>query len=456
MSELQKIISDQQIYFQSGTTKGLTFRKEQLKKLKSQISRFEEQFCSSVYEDFKKPHFETFETEIGLLYSEIDFTLRNLEQWTSKRTVETNLANLPARSYIQAEPFGVSLIIGAWNYPFLLTLHPLISAIAAGNTAIVKPSEVAIKSSEAVSDLIQSTFPKEYVFCAQGDHSVAQELLAQRFDKIFFTGGPAVGKIVYKAAAEHLTPVTLELGGKSPAFILPDANWKTTPKKLVWGKFINAGQTCVAPDYLLVHERDAPKLLEGLKMQIEKIHGPNPAESEAFSRIVNDRHFERVSKLIDKSKVYCGGQIDAEKRYIAPTVLYPATWEDACMQEEIFGPVLPVMPYSDFDSAIDEVKKRPKPLALYVFSKGRKARKKIMDQLSFGAAIQNDTLVHFANVHLPLGGVGDSGIGNYHGKYGFDAFSYYKSVMLRPSWPEPNIKYPPYTNWKQRLLRKLI
>lgn len=456
MTDLQKIVSAQHQYFQSGATKSLKFRKEQLRILKSQIGKFEEHLSNAVYEDFKKPPFETFETEIGLLYSEIDFTLRNLEQWMSPKTVETNLANVPARSYIQAEPFGVSLIIGAWNYPFLLTLHPLISAIAAGNTAIVKPSETAQRSSRAVNDLIQATFPGDYIYCAEGDHIVAQELLALRFDKIFFTGGPAVGKIVYKAAAEHLTPVTLELGGKSPAFVLPDANWKTTPKKLVWGKFINAGQTCVAPDYVLVHENDAPKLLEGLQKHIDKIHGANPAESEAYCRIVNDRHFERVSKLIEVSKIHCGGQTDATSRYIAPTVLYPVTWDDACMQEEIFGPVLPVIPYSDLDSAMAEVKKRPKPLALYVFSTSKKARKKILEPLSFGAAIQNDTLVHFANVHLPLGGVGNSGMGNYHGKYGFDAFSHYKSVMLRPSWPEPNIKYPPYKKWKQWVIRKLI
>lgn len=451
---IQSIIQEQKTFFQTNKTKELATRKAILQKLKSVIKQNEQAMYDAIYQDFGKSSFDTYTTELSLLYGEIDYFLKNLNKLSRPKRVKTSLANLPGSSKIYSEPFGNCLIIGAWNYPYQLSLSPVIAALAAGNTVILKPSELASKSSAIMAKLVNENFDANYLHVIEGGVPETTELLNERFDKIFFTGSPKIGKIIYQAAAKHLTPVTLELGGKSPVVVTDSANLTITTKRIVWGKFLNAGQTCIAPDYVLVDEKIASHFLEKLTQTIEEFKYEKG--SQEFTNIVNDRNFERLVALIDKDKVFHGGQNDSETRYIAPTVLYPASWDDKVMQDEIFGPILPVITYQSYDEAIKKIQAGEKPLAAYLFSGNKTEQNQFNRLLSFGGGCINDTIMHISNPNLPFGGVGNSGIGNYHGKYGFETFSHTKAVLKKATWGEPNIKYPPYSEKKLSWIKRLL
>jgi len=452
-SELTKLQLD---FFNTNITKDVNYRIKQLKKFASVLKANEQLLDEAIYKDFKKSSFENYLTELSLIYHEINLAVKKLKKWSKKKKVTTSMAMIPGCSYIMPEPLGVTLTIGAWNYPFQLSLAPVVAALAAGNTAIIKPSELSLNCSNVMAKIINENFEEKYFHVIEGGVKETTELLKQKFDKIFYTGSVGVGKIIMKAAAENLTPVTLELGGKSPAFVFNDAKLKIVAKRLVWAKFLNGGQTCVAPDYLLVEKGIKDKLISEIKNQILEIHGVNPQNSEAFVRIINPRHFHRIVQLIDTEKVCVGGEHFEDDLYIAPTVMDNVTYDDEVMQEEIFGPILPIIEFDDIDWAINMVKERPKPLALYVFSSSTKKANKILHEISFGGGAINDAVVHLANSNLPFGGVGNSGMGNYHGKAGFDTFSHYKSIYNHSTIIEPSIKYTPYTNWKRKLLLKMI
>ncbi|MCW3084117.1 MAG: Aldehyde Dehydrogenase [Bacteroidetes bacterium] len=450
----QKIITAQQLYFSSDETKNIVFRKAQLKKLKALLIANEPALCEAIYKDFKKSTFETYATELSLVYHEIDTAVKKLARWSSRQRVATNMANFPAKSYIIPEPLGVTFIMGAWNYPYQLSLAPVVAAMAAGNTIILKPSEIPVHSSAILAKLINEHFPPDYFTVIEGGVEVTTGLLKLKFDKIFFTGSTTVGKIVYKAAAEHLTPVTLELGGKSPAFVLKDCNINRTAQRLVWAKFLNAGQTCIAPDYVLVDQSIEKEFLEALKKYIQQFYSENNFEN--YVQIINDKNFERLLNLIEPNKIYFGGNHNKTERYIAPTILQNVSFNDKVMQEEIFGPILPVITFTDLNKITAEVKQHPKPLSCYVFSNNTKQVEHLLHTLSFGGGAVNDAVMHISNGHLPFGGVGNSGMGNYHGEAGFKAFSHYKSILHKPFWFEANMKYAPYTSLKLKLIKKLL
>ncbi|MFT3920577.1 aldehyde dehydrogenase [Cloacibacterium sp.] len=449
-----EILQSQKTFFNSHKTKDLNFRKTQLKKLKNLIKKHENQLYEAIYKDFGKSEFETFGTEISFIYKDIDYYLKNLNSLAKPKKVKTNIVNQLGSSKIYREPLGNCLVIGAWNYPYQLTLTPVVAAIAAGNTCIIKPSELPENTMKAMAQLINENFDSAFLYVVEGSVEETTEILKLRFDKIFFTGSPRVGKIVYQAAAEHLTPVTLELGGKSPAFITENADLEVAARRIVWGKFINAGQTCIAPDYLYVQENVKSKFIEILLYEIKKRNYHENAEH--FCKIINERNFDRLEKLINREKLIFGGETHREKRYISPTVLDHVTWEDAVMQEEIFGPILPILVYKNLDEAIQKVIEGEKPLSAYIFTNNAKEQTKILEKLSFGGACINDTLMHISNHHLPFGGVGNSGLGNYHGKFGFDAFSHQKAILDKSIYLEPELKYPPYTEGKLKILKKLL
>jgi len=456
ISNIRQLVENQKLFFNSNKTKDIKFRKLQLTILFNCLKKNESLIYDAIYKDFRKSKFDTYETELSLIYHEIKLAIKNLPKWSKTKKVSTGIANFPGRSYIMPEPLGVTLVIGAWNYPYQLSILPAVSAIVAGNTVIIKPSELSENSSKIMAEILNAAFAEEFLHVVEGGVEVSTELLKQKFDKIFFTGSSAIGKIIMKAASENLCPVVLELGGKSPAFILDDASIKIAAKRIVFGKFINGGQTCVAPDYLIIRKGIKEKFIEELKKQIRHIHGDNPSESEAFTNIINQRHFERLINLINDKKVVFGGEHDENKKYISPTLLDNVNWDDAIMQEEIFGPILPIIEFDDLDEIIKKVKQRDKPLALYIFSNCTKAIDKITKEISFGGGMINDTLAHLANANLPFGGVGYSGMGNYHGKFGFDAFSHQKAVLYKSNLIEPFIKYPPYTKTKLRILKWLL
>ena len=408
----------------------------------------------AIDKDFGKSKFDTFTTEISFVLKDIDYYTKNLSKFASPKKVRTNLVNQIASSKVYYEPLGNTLVIGAWNYPFQLSLSPLVAAMAAGNTVILKPSEVAENSMKAMAKIINENFPDEYLFVAEGGVQETTEILKLKFDKIFFTGSPRVGQIVYEAAAKHLTPVTLELGGKSPAIVTASANFEVAAKRIVWGKFLNAGQTCVAPDYVLVDEKVKDQFLEYLRKFIKEFN--YEPGSPHYTRIANTKNFDRIKNLIDSEKLYHGGKTDAEKLYIEPTVLENVLWEDPIMQEEIFGPVLPVLTYKYFREALNEVLVREKPLAAYLFTSKNDEKDLFNSQISFGGGCINDTLMHISNPNLPFGGVGNSGIGSYHGAFGFETFSHRKAVLEKANWGEPNLKYPPYTDTKKSIMKKVL
>ena len=454
--DIPKIANQQKRFFNSNSTKEVTFRIDTLKKLKLILKENEEKLYTAIYTDFKKSKFETYLTELSLIYNEMNDAIRNLKKWSKKKRVNTNLANFPAKSYIIPEPLGTVLVISAWNYPYQIALIPAISAIAAGNTVVIKPSEIPNNTSKILAELINTNFDESHLSVIEGGVETTTELLQQKWDKIFFTGSTPVGKIIYKAAAENLTPVTLELGGKSPTFVLADCNIKITAKRIVWAKFLNAGQTCIAPDYLLVEEKIKDQLLLALKKEIENAYPNNNEVQENYVQIVNEKNFNRLEQLIPTDKIYYGGETNVKNRFIQPTLLHNINFEDSIMQEEIFGPILPVISFENLEDVIEKIKEREKPLSLYIYSKDKKIIKKIIREISFGGGAINESLVHLSNPNLPFGGVGASGIGSYHSKAGFDTFTHYKSILHKSFLFEPSVKYLPFTKLKKKILKFLL
>ncbi|AUH73675.1 aldehyde dehydrogenase [Legionella sainthelensi] len=454
--DIYTVVEAQRKFAMAGQAKKILFRQQQLQKLKDILKQKEEELYQALYADMKKSQFEIYLTELALIYHEIDKAIKYVAKWSKPKKIRTGLVNQPGKSFILPEPYGTTLIIGAWNYPYQLTLSPLVAAIAAGNTSIIKPSELTKNTSSVIAQVINQNFDSDYLHVVEGGVEIAQELLNHRFDKLFFTGSTAVGKIVAKAAAEHLTPVTLELGGKSPCIVFNDADLKISAQRIVWGKFLNAGQTCIAPDYLLVEDSIYHPLLAELKKQLNKIIGPNPIESESYVRIIDQRHLQRLKNLIDPQKLYVGGQVIEAENYIEPTILKDVDFTDEIMKEEIFGPILPVIPFSDLKPILHELKTRPRPLALYVFGKNQQLPTQVIHEVSFGGGCINDVLIHICDSNLPFGGVGESGMGNYHGEAGFKTFSHFKSIVKKSFWFEPPIKYKPYTQLKLRLIRALL
>ncbi len=425
-----------------------------LEKLRDLILQNENLLYEAIYKDFGKSKFDTFTTEISFILNDIKYYLKNLKSLSEPKKVRTNLANQFGKSRIHSEPLGNILVIGAWNYPYQLSLSPIVAALAAGNCCILKPSEIAENTMKAMVKIINDNFPPEYLYVYEGGIDETTELLKLKFDKIFFTGSTKVGKIVYKAAAENLTPVTLELGGKSPAIITKDANLEVSAKRIVWGKFLNAGQTCVAPDYLLVEKSVQEQFLEMLRKYIKEFK--YEINSEQYTKIINQKNFQRLIKLIEQDKIYFGGNSDEEKRYIEPTILTNINWKDEVMQEEIFGPILPVISFTNFNLILNEIIELEKPLAAYLFTNTTEEKESFTNKLSFGGGCINDVIMHLGNESLPFGGVGNSGIGNYHGKFGFETFSHQKAVLERATWGEPNIKYPPYSEKKLGWIKRLM
>jgi aldehyde dehydrogenase (NAD+) len=451
---MQTVFKNQKSLFYSNQTKSVDFRKLQLRKLKNILKESETLLFEAIYLDFKKAKFETYTTELSLLYSEIDTALLKLNSWSKKEKVRTNFANFPAKSYIVTEPLGTILIIGAWNYPYQLAIAPAIAALTAGNTVILKPSEIAAHSSAAMAKIINESFDPSVFYVQEGGIEETTALLEMPFDKIFFTGSTQVGKIVYQAAAKNLTPVTLELGGKSPTFVCKDANLKMAAKRMVWAKFLNAGQTCIAPDYILVEETIKDEFLKEVVLEIDKTN--YCITNENYVQIINYKNFERLEKLIDPSKIFFGGKTDKAERIIYPTILHNCTFDDLVMKEEIFGPILPIITYSNLDEVIAKVKVEAKPLSCYIFTSSSGVKNKIENEISFGGGCINDAIMHISNDKMPFGGVGASGMGNYHGKFGFDTFSHFKSILDKPTWLEFDFKYSPYTEWKQKIIKMLL
>lgn len=433
-------------HFNTGVTRSYEERRRQLLLLRESLLRNETAIAEALYADLKKSREEAYGTETGVVLAELSNTLRHLRKWMRPRRAATNLVNLPSSSRIYRDPLGVVLVISPWNYPFQLAMIPLIGAIAGGNCIVIKPSEYAPATSAVIARMLDAIFPPAFVQVVQGDGAaVVQEMMnAFRFDHVFFTGSIPVGKAIYQLAARELVPVTLELGGKSPVIVDRDADIGTAARRIVLGKFINAGQTCIAPDYLVVHADVRDRLITGMKEVIRGFYGEKPEESADYPRIIHERRFDTLVGYLSKGKILEGGRHDRSKRYIEPTLMDEVPPESPLMQEEIFGPILPVYTYSKMDEALDIVRQHPDPLAFYLFTKDGATERAWMEQYSFGGGCINNTVWHFANHHLPFGGVGSSGIGAYHGRYTFDVFTHAKGVMKTPTWIDPSIKYPPY------------
>ncbi|MGB5900584.1 MAG: aldehyde dehydrogenase [Geitlerinemataceae cyanobacterium] len=453
LSTIQETLQKQRQFFATGKTKDLAFRREQLQRLKQAILDRQEAIVAAVNADLKRPEFEAY-FEIASI-SEINYALKHLKSWAKPKKVSMPIDQFPASAKIYPEPLGVVLIIGPWNYPFQLMFSPLVGAIAAGNCAILKPSEIAANTSGVVTELVKNTFDPAYVTAVEGGVETSQQLLAERFDRIFFTGGTKIGKIVMEAAAKNLTPVTLELGGKSPCIVDATIDVDRAAKRITWGKFINAGQTCIAPDYILVDRRIKSDLLDSIKKYVREFYGEDPSQSPDFARMISQTHFERVASFLGEEKAIVGGQTKPEERYIAPTVLDEVNWDSPVMQDEIFGPILPVLEYADLNEAIDRINQRPKPLALYLFSKDKQTQQQVLTRTSSGGVCLNDTVMQVGVTELPFGGVGESGIGSYHGKASFDTFSHYKSVLKKGLWLDPAWRYAPYKG-KTDLIKRVI
>ena len=457
METLREKINKQREYFSTGETKDINFRIEKLKKLRDVLKSEEEKVFEALKKDLMKSSFESYVTEVAMVYDEINMHIKNIKKWSKKRRVKTPLVQFPAKSFIQLEPYGVVLIIGPFNYPFMLTMDPLIGAIAAGNTAVIKPSESAPETSKILKEILEKVFDEKYVLHINPERGkkVVEELLKEKFDYIFFTGSATVGKIVMKAASQYLTPVTLELGGKSPCIIDKDCKLELAARRIVWGKLLNSGQTCVAPDYLYVHKDIEEEFIKKLEEEIKNQFGDNPLESEDYSKMVNEREFNRVLSYIDKEKLVFGGNYNRKTFQIEPTILKNVTWNDPVMEREIFGPIFPILPFEDLDEVIRLVNSKDKPLAIYYFSEDKNKIEKVLNSTSSGGVTINDTLVHVSSSYLPFGGVGNSGMGEYHGKYSFDLFSNKKGVMNRKTFLDLKIRYAPFQN-KLTIVKKIM
>ena len=453
VTEIKNIVESQRLFFASNVTLERKFRKEQLKKLKKALVEWEKPLCEALWKDLHKSTEEAIMTELSIVNGEIKNHLKHMKYWMKSRSVCTPLKMMPSRSRVVSEPLGNALIISPWNYPVQLLLNPLVGAISAGCTAILKPSPYVPNVSRVIEEMITATFDRRYVAVVQGNRDANSSLLEERFDIIFFTGSPSLGRKVMAAAAKHLTPVVLELGGKSPGIVDKDADIEIAARRIAWGKTLNAGQTCIAPDYLLIHRSRENEFVEAFRKALMRLHGRDIKASRHYVRLVSDKAFERVSSYIKEGNIVLGGWTDAKERYIEPTLLKDVKEDSPVMQEEIFGPVLPMIPFNERIEALEFVRKREKPLALYYFGK-EKDGKEFIRLTSAGGSCINDTIMHIANENIPFGGVGNSGMGHYHGKLSFDAFSHQRSVVVTPTWLDLPFRYMPYKMFS--LVKKLL
>ena len=454
--ELKELMDRQRTYFESGRTRPTGSRIVSLHSLKQVIRENEAEVFEALQADLGKSRAEAYMTEVGLLYSEIDYMCRHIRSLAHTRMVRTPLAQFPALSYRRPAPKGVVLVMSPWNYPFLLTLEPMVDALAAGNTVVLKPSAYAPRTAEVIQKIIAEAFHPGLVCVVTGGRAENQLLLEQKFDHIFFTGSQAVGREVLHRAADHLTPVTLELGGKSPCIVDRTANIPMAAKRIVFGKFLNCGQTCVAPDYILCEEEVRDRLVSALMSEIHAQLGKNPLENKNYGKIINEKHFNRLSGLLEGEKIFCGGGREEENLRMEPTIVSPCDWESPLMAEEIFGPVLPVLTFKQLDEALDRIRERPHPLAMYLFTRDKQSVKKVVTGCAFGGGCVNDTMIHLATSRLPFGGVGESGMGAYHGKTGFETFTHYKAIVTRKNWLDLPMRYQPYHGWKEKLVRLFL
>ncbi|EPY2280855.1 aldehyde dehydrogenase [Clostridium sporogenes] len=455
MESIRDMLKKQKSFFEKGYTKDINFRIEALKKLKHNIKMNEKNIFKALKIDLNKSEFETFITEIGIVYDEINGAIKNIKKWSKSKKVKTPITNFLASSYIYNEPYGVALIMAPWNYPFQLIMAPLVGAISAGNCVLLKPSELAVETEQIIVKIIKETFSDEYIGVVTGGVKESEALLKEKLDYIFYTGGINVGKIVMRAAAEHLTPITLELGGKSPCIVDKDANIDLAARRIAWGKFLNAGQTCVAPDYLVVHRNIKEKLISSIENYIIEFFGENAFESEEYPRIINERHFKRLEEYLKEGKIVSGGKTDISNLYMEPTIIEGINLKNRIMEEEIFGPILPVVEFEGIDEVIDIVKNNPKPLALYYFSEDKEKQEFIIKNISFGGGCINDTIMHLSTSTLPFGGVGSSGMGSYHGRASFETFSHKKSILKKSNLIDIKIRYAPFKG-KINLAKKLF
>ena len=452
-TQIDDILQLQRDFYDNGATIPVSFREKQLKKLYQAVQKYRPQIEEALKKDLGKSSYESFMCEIGLVLSEISYMIRHVKKFSKRKTVYTPLAQFASHSYVQPVPYGNTLIMSPWNYPFLLSIDPLVDAIAAGNTAIIKPRAYSPAPSKVIEMLVKECFSPAHVSVVTGGRAENAALLEKKFDFIFFTGSQNVGREVMRHAVVNLTPVVLELGGKSPCIVEESADIRLAARRIVFGKYLNCGQTCVAPDFILCHKSIQDKLLQELKLQVEKQFGSDPLADNDYGKIINQKHFDRLCRLLQSGELYLGGETDAEALRIAPAIMTQVTFDDPVMQEEIFGPVLPVLTYENFDELMLLLKKRPKPLAQYLFSSNKAHIRRVNEELSYGGGCINDTIIHLATSEMGFGGVGESGMGAYHGKAGFDAFSHQKSIVDKKTWLDLPMRYQPYTS---KLYRKLL
>lgn len=451
--KINAIVAAQRKYFQTGATLPVSFRVDALRKLYDAVSGSEKEIHDALRKDLGKGGFESYMCETGLVLEEISYMLKHVRRFAGEKRVRTPLAQFHSRSYKKPSPYGVTLIMSPWNYPFMLTISPLVDALAAGNTAVVKPSAYSPNTSEVIRQILTKCFEPQYVSVVTGGRAENTCLLHEHFDYIFFTGSQSVGKEVMRSAADHLTPVTLELGGKSPCIVDQTANIKLAARRIVFGKYLNCGQTCVAPDYIYCHRSVRDRLIKEMQKQIRKQFGKKPLDNKDYGKIINEKHFDRILGLIDKEKVVFGGNCDRDALRIEPTVMDNVTFSDAVMQEEIFGPVMPILTFDSLDEVIRNVNAMPHPLALYLFTSSKAAAKKVTARCGFGGGCINDTIIHLATTEMGFGGFGESGMGSYHGKTGFDTFTHYKSIVDKKTWLDLPMRYQPYRKMHEKMVR---
>lgn len=448
------LIENQRVFFEQGNTRTLEFRLSMLRKLQTALRRQEGLLYEAMKQDMNKCPTEVYMTEIGMVLEELRFHIRHLPGWMKEKKIPTPIAQFPAKSFVSPQPYGVALIMSPWNYPIQLCLEPLIGAISAGCTAVVKPSVYAPATSHAIAKILGTIYPKKYIAVVEGGREQNTALLEERFDYIFFTGSPAVGHLVMESAARYLTPMTLELGGKSPVIVDRTANIKIAARRIAFGKVLNAGQTCVEPDYLFIHKDRKEDFIKAYQSALKEFF-PDGTMSD-MNRIINEKHFERVSGLLNSGRIVLGGKVDKERLFVEPALLDEVSLDSPIMQEEIFGPILPMLPFTDIEECIDYITKHPKPLALYLFTKDASVERQVLDRCSFGGGCINDTIIHLATSHMGFGGVGDSGMGSYHGKRSFDTFTHYRSIVKKATWLDLPIRYRPYSKRKDKLLRMFL
>lgn len=456
--DVNNIINEHQKFYNKQKTRSIEFRINQLNILRNGIEKYQNKLIEALYKDLGKSEFEAYTTEIGYVLNSIRYAIKNLKRWAKPKKVRTPIYLMPSKSYIMSEPYGTVLIIGPYNYPFQLLIEPLVGAMAAGNCVVLKPSENVPNVSRVITEMISTIFDENYIRCIEGGIETNTSLTNGKFDYIFFTGSVSVGKIVMESAAKNLVPVTLELGGKSPVIVDESSNLKIAANRIIWGKTINAGQTCVAPDYIVVHESVKKEFVKELKNSIEKFYGEDILNNKDFGRIVNERHFNRLKNILEEEKenIIYGGKNNKDERFIEPTLIETSSWKSPSMSEELFGPILPIITYNNLDEAIENIKKMSKPLALYLFTTNKTVEQKVLTEISSGGVCINDTITHLINPKLPFGGVGHSGIGSYHGKYSFDTFSHKRSVVSKSMKINMTMLFPPYNEKTLNLTKKFL